>query len=63
MFRDGFLRNNFGRASEREAQQLANWIRGRISQALKSLQNAYPQDSLALIEITKEYDDKMCEEL
>jgi hypothetical protein len=33
-----------------------------MSEALKSLPEAYPQDAAALIEIAKECDDKMFEE-
>ena len=63
MFCHSFLRNNCSRASEREIHQLANWIKDRVSQALKFLPNAYPQDSVALIGITKLYDDEMCDKL
>ncbi|MCJ1391367.1 hypothetical protein MMC18_004230 [Xylographa bjoerkii] len=59
-FRDGFSRNVSG-SDEHQVQYLASWIEEKISEALKSLPAAYPQDAAALIEITKEYDDKMFE--
>lgn len=61
-FRNGFSGNNANRTDEHQAQYLENWVRDRMSEALKSLPEAYPQDAAALIETAKECDDKMFEE-
>lgn len=62
-FRKGFSSNNVGRFDEHQVEYLTRWIRDRVIEALKSIQQAYPQDAAALIEISKEYDDKIIEEL
>lgn len=61
-FRNGFSTSNVKRTEE-EMKYLANWIKLRTSESLKSLSGAHPQDGAALIEIAKEYDEKMVEEL
>ncbi|KAL9112520.1 MAG: hypothetical protein Q9187_007753 [Circinaria calcarea] len=62
-FRKGFSSNNASRFDEHQVEYLACWIRDRVTEALESIQEAYSQDAAALIEISKEYDDKIFEEL
>jgi hypothetical protein len=61
-FRNGFSGNNVNHSDEHQAQYLESWVRDRTLKALKSLQEAHPQDAGALIETAKEFDDKMFEE-
>ncbi|KUJ07307.1 uncharacterized protein LY89DRAFT_362851 [Mollisia scopiformis] len=61
-FRNGFSRSNANRTDEHQAQHLKSWVGDRMSEALKSLPEAYPQDAAALLETANEYDDKMFEE-
>ena len=61
-FRDGYTRKNLNSSDKTQVEYLANWIRDRMSKALKSIQEVDPQDAAALIEIVKEYDNKIFEE-
>jgi hypothetical protein len=61
-FRDGFSETEVSRSDEHQ-MHLTNWVKDRLSQALKSTQNVYPRDAAALIETAKEYDEKMFEDL
>ena len=49
-------------SNEHQIQHLKGWCRDRLSHALVSLPNAYPQDAAVLIEMAKEYDVKMFDE-
>lgn len=62
-FQKGFTGNNTKRTDEHQTQYMVSWARSRISQALDWLPKAYPEDAAALIEIVKEYDDEIFEEL
>lgn len=62
-FNDGFSGTEVNHSDEHQMQDLANWIRARTTDALKSSAKAYPQDAAALIEIAKKYDDLTMEQL
>ncbi|MCJ1243689.1 hypothetical protein MMC30_000886 [Trapelia coarctata] len=61
-FRNGFSTKNVNRSEEHQVEYMKSWVRDRVSEALKSLPQAYPEDAAVLIETAKEYDDKMFDE-
>jgi hypothetical protein len=58
-FRRGFSGTEANRSDGHQIQDLTNWMRARMSDTLTSSPKVYPQDAAALIEIGKEYDEKM----
>ena len=62
-FQKVFPRNYMEGSNEHQTQHLKSWGRDRLSHALVSIQYACPQDAAALIEMIKEYDDKMLDEI
>jgi hypothetical protein len=61
-FQEGFSAQEINSADEGQLQYLANWVKGRVLEALKSRGQAHPEDADALIAIAKEHDDKIFEE-
>ncbi len=57
--RRGFSKNNINRHDRDQVEYLADWVRNKISETLKSQRKVYSQDTAVLIKLTNKYDDKM----
>lgn len=60
-FRAGFSASDMQR-TEKDMSRLENWIELRTSQSLLCLSEVHQEDGAALIEVTKEYGERILEE-